>query len=141
MLKRKHLMPALVATLVAVAAFVLLGAITDVTYDVRYRDGSFASGTLECDADVATNICIGFQPSRIEAVYADAEGDVAGDGIYIWSTTMGAGYFHADVDSVYFVHAGGPPMYAGASDSAEGFVMPAGWQDVDSDMIHWTAWR
>jgi len=142
MTRKKILVAVLAAALVVAAATYLIGAVGDVTYTVRYRDGSFASGTVEADSNGVTNVCIGFQPSRIEIYVNDAD-ERHDDGTIIWQSSMGAGYFQSKADSSWYRSAGGLlAVYAGAADSAEGFTITAtGLGLEDSDILHWCAWR
>ena len=118
----------------------------DITYSNpggESTNKAFASGRVLADADTAINVICGFQPSRIELWYKDT-GATTKDAFVLWFKGMTAAYYWNTVlasGACTLTTSGGPIVYAGTAGVAEGFTIPAGLQDADSDIIDWIAWR
>ena len=118
----------------------------DITYTNKggkSNDGkAFASGRVLADADTAINVICGFQPSRIELWYKDT-GATTKDACVLWFAGMTAAYYWNTVlasGACTLTTSGGPIVY-NTAEVGEGFTIPAGLQDADSDIIDWIAWR
>ena len=118
----------------------------DVTYTnpgAQAVPGSFASGSLTCDADAAINVLCGFQPKRVLLFYKD-NGATTNDAVVEWFSGMTAAHYFKTVMSTGVVTletSGGPVVFAGDDDEPEGFTVPAGLMDNDADTIYWIAFR
>jgi len=118
----------------------------DVTYTnpaANLAIGSFASGSLTCDADTAINVLCGFQPARIKLFYKDS-GATTVDKVIDWFAGItAANYFNTLMSTgvITLVTSGGPIVFAGDDDETEGFTIPAALMDNDADTIYWIAYR
>ena len=113
---------------------------------------TFASGIALADADTALNVIVGFVPSRIVIMYKDT-GATTNDARVEWVKGMTAANYWKTVLSTgacTLTTSGGPVVYGdtsddvyGSSEDAEGqgFTIPAGLQDADSDIMYWEAHR
>ena len=131
----------------------------DITYSNvggQSNDKAFASGRVLADADTAINVPCGFIPSRIELWYKDT-GATTKDACVLWFKGMTAAYYWNTVlasGACTLTTSGGPVVYGDTSDdtfstptggsedaTGQGFTIPAGLMDADSDIIDWIAWR
>lgn len=115
----------------------------EITYSAK---GSYkASGVVLADADTAINVLCGFQPDKITLYYKDT-GATTVDKVMIWLKGMTAGYYWSTLMStgaITLATSGGPTVLAASATntSGEGFTIPAGLMDADSDTIYWEAER
>jgi len=129
----------------------------DITYSHGCDGGlsAIATGQVLADASDAINVLIGFVPSRIELHYKDT-GATTKDAIFLWIKGMTLGYYWGILMSTgaqALVTSGGPVPYGDTSDdvwdgsggdsnaNGQGFTIPAGLMDADSDVINFTAYR
>ena len=124
----------------------------DVTYSNPGAGKDFASGIVEADASDAINVETGFVPSKIVLFYKDT-GATTVDRVIEWFKGMtAANYWNTLMSTgvITLATSGGPVVYGdtqddvyGASESAsfQGFTIPAGLMDADSDTIYWQAFR
>ena len=124
----------------------------DITYSNPGAGKDYASGIALADADKALNIEVGFVPTKITIHYKDTAATTV-DRVFEWFKGMTAGYYWSTLQSTGAITeatSGGPIVYGDTQDdvygssesgSFQGFTIPAGLQDADSDIMYWEAWR